>query len=939
MIGPIGRALINRHCGSRIALALAMLAAPMALPATAAAQTEAERSFEIPAGTLGDALRRFAEQSRIQLLYPANIVEQRQSPGVTGHMTAEQALARLLAGTGLVYRFNDATTVTLSEPVSAEDGGRVLGPVMVQGVEGSGLAGATLVNGINGSRDVTATEGTGSFTSNALTVGSKTPVPLKDVPQSLSVLTAQAIEEQAITDLTEALSRSTGVTLVQGQTSNETLFYSRGFQITSIQIDGGAPLNGRQDAFGYYPQIDMAQYDHVELLRGAAGTFNLYGDPSGTINLTRKKPLDHPQFVFEGQLGSWQKYRVVADATAPLALDGALRGRAVMSYQDNDYFYRLAHDNRLMLYGIAELDATDTTLITAGISYTRQNGRPWVGGLPRYADGTDARLPRDTAFVFPWNRFDLRTTELFGSIEQKIGEDWDAKLNVTHVSQRSAQKLGQAYGLINPYTLDGVTMSAYQLEDGTEQTSAEFTFGGKFRLFGQDQRVLVGANYMDADGSFKREHTALIAGTFDQPYTPYLGGPSYYIGSPDGSAPPIDVFNFDPSDPRYIEPPSTLLSYAYPERRQVTIGAYVNLMLTPLDRVHLNVGWRYSRFLSRKLAESYCTDPYDFFCDGLAIGDVSDSNFERLKNENFAWPPSASLLYDLTSNLTVYAGYTDIYQNQSYYVDRDLNSLPPITGGNYEVGTKWQSPNKKLNASVSVYYIEKNGIAIPDPNSYLVNPDGTINPNVQVDNKGNQYFFGLIGEGVSCCYVGGADASFISKGVDVEIAGEVLANWQVSLGYTYNDNYYRGKDLATTLYKAAGSPLVSEQPKHLFKFWTSYRLGEGRLWKSLTLGLGVQAQSSVYRNGSTCTQLLPPDDTGYSACAVPLSLIRYTQPGFAIVSGRIDYGISENWSLALNIDNILDKTYYQTIGPATTTATSNWYGEPRNVTLTVRAKW
>ncbi len=80
---------------------------------------------------------------------------------------------------------------------------------------------------------------------------------------------------------------------MQGDTNLEHTFYSRGFAINSIQIDGGAPLTtGILGGQSFYPQIDISQYDHVELLRGAAGLFNGYGDPSGTVNLVRKKPLD-----------------------------------------------------------------------------------------------------------------------------------------------------------------------------------------------------------------------------------------------------------------------------------------------------------------------------------------------------------------------------------------------------------------------------------------------------------------------------------------------------------------------------------------------------------------------------------------------------------------------------------------------------------------------
>ncbi len=101
-----------------------------------------------------------------------------------------------------------------------------------------------------------------------------------------------------------------------------------------------------------------------------------------------------------------------------------------------------------------------------GISYTRQDNLPWRGGLPRYIQGPDLMLPRSTSLMFPWNRWDLDTTEIFGGIEQKIGRDWIVKLNLTRNRQQSAQKIGYVIGAVNnPGT--GTTQNAGPLLGAT----------------------------------------------------------------------------------------------------------------------------------------------------------------------------------------------------------------------------------------------------------------------------------------------------------------------------------------------------------------------------------------------------------------------------------------------------------------------------------------
>ncbi|MEP9404077.1 TonB-dependent receptor plug domain-containing protein [Sphingomonas silueang] len=268
-------------------------------------------------------------------------------------------------------------TATIACATTA-DGERVTGAVRVEGAQGSpyygGAGVAAGVNGINGSRDVTATEGTKSFTSGALTIGSKVPQSIKDVPQSVSVLTSERIQQQGIQDYTQAVRQLPGITVVLGPTALQPIFYSRGFGINTIQFDGGAPL----------------------------------------------------------------------------ALDGKLRGRLVMTCQDRRYFYDRAKDDKTLVYGIVELDATPITLLTAGVNYSRQNSLPWLSGLPRYLNGGEVELPRSTCLCMPWSRWTFDTTELFGSVEQKLGDDWTAKASLLRRRQRAVVGLSPGQCLREP---------------------------------------------------------------------------------------------------------------------------------------------------------------------------------------------------------------------------------------------------------------------------------------------------------------------------------------------------------------------------------------------------------------------------------------------------------------------------------------------------------
>jgi outer-membrane receptor for ferric coprogen and ferric-rhodotorulic acid len=876
------------------AMALAM---PLSIT-TAHAQAAASqaRDFNIPAQDLPAALAAFGEQAGVQFTVDRGSLAGKRSAAVSGRLTPQEALARLLAGTGLSFNFLNANTVSIEVASDGATGERVLGAVRVEGETGSpyfgGAGRAAGVNGINGSRDITATEGTGSFTSGALTVGSKVPQALKDVAQSISVLTSERLEQQNVTDFTSAMRQLPGVTLVQGGSSLESTFYSRGHPITSIQVDGGSPLTTMK---GYFTQIDMSVYDHVELLRGAAGVFGGYGEPGGVVNLVRKKPLDHPQYVLDAQAGSWSNYRVSADASSPLALDGKLRGRLVMTYQNNRQFYHTAKDKKTLIYGIVDMDVSPSTVVSAGLNYTEQASIPWYYGLPRYMTGEDLKLPRSTCLCASWNRQNFETTEIFGTVEQKIGNNWFLKVNFNHNKQSSEAKVGNSIAAVNDDNHKGPVFRTVYSDFASDQFSIETILAGSFEIFGQRQEITLGVNRTHSDG-----------------------GDTYSYPSPDvWPFPPVDVFSFNPNNSLYSEPRNPLPTNHNIEDATNQTVAYIKAKLTAFDRPHLETGLRWNRYVSKYLTEDLCTVtnvPGDTNCFGKSIGYAYGRNGYTRTTSAFSWPPTVTLSFDLKRNLTAYLSYTDIYNDQSSVVSSDLTPMGPVTGANFEGGLKWSPKDGRLNATISFYKVRRNGVAVFGGQYYPVSP------------------------GVICCFLKDANQSMVTNGIDLDVTGEVLPGLQVSANYTYSNTRKEGSSYGSD----QGKTFLSIQPKALYKLWTTYDFGRAGVsgpLSGLAVSLGVNGQSSAYQSGYVCPEFAgnPDPVTGYQDCAVDTVPYSFIVPAYAVFSGRIDYRISKNWSLAVNLENILDKTYYQTVSDSLDSG--HWYGAPRSVTASLRAKW
>nr|WP_279538633.1 TonB-dependent receptor [Pseudomonas brassicae] len=142
----------------------------------------------------------------------------------------------------------------------------------------------------------------------------------------------------------------------------------------------------------------------------------------------------------------------------------------------------------------------------------------------------------------------------------------------------------------------------------------------------------------------------------------------------------------------------------------------------------------------------------------------------------------------------------------------------------------------------------------------------------------------------------------------MEVNGALTPNWQLAAGYTYNAAKYRKDAIASN----EGRLFNSDLPRHLFKLNTTYTLpGALQRWR---VGGGLSSQNTTFNQGE-----------GY----------RIEQEGYTLVDLMVGHRLTENIDLRLNVNNVFDKKYYQTINSNTWNA-FNVYGEPRNFMLSAK---
>ncbi|KAF1043664.1 TonB-dependent siderophore receptor [Xylophilus sp.] len=482
----------DRH----LALAPGALAACLALgaaqPPVLAQPAPAVAAIRIAAQPLSQALAELARQTGTTLVAAPALLADKTAPAVAGPFTAQQALLRLLAGSGLVG--------------SLESG--------VITVQRAGDAGAGDLREVTvtaeAERSRATTENTDSYTAQAVAAGSKLEQRLKDIPRSISLMARQQLDDQRITRLDEALEQLPGVTFspnAGGWGSDS--YYLRGYSLTNLTIDGSSTKNFFNGSGDSSFSTGLEKYDSVQLLRGPDALFSGNGAPSGSINLVRKRPTDRYQLKTTVSAGSWNNYLGTVDVSGPLNQAGSLRGRAVASYNDTEKFYDNAPRKYTTLYGILEADLSRDTLLTTGISYDKAGGTGWdtAPSFPRYSNGDPLRISRSTGYTADAKR-NSESINVFASLEQRFNSAWKGRLNASYTRSNGYTAADFYYGAADPLTSSGTYYFSPRANTWkSEAVALDFNIRGDTTLWGHEYRAVFGADYVNTDADYYQRYT------------------------------------------------------------------------------------------------------------------------------------------------------------------------------------------------------------------------------------------------------------------------------------------------------------------------------------------------------------------------------------------------------------------------------------------------
>ena len=758
------------------------------------------QEFSIPGGDLKSALDAYIAQSHRQLIYARTDVTGLSTKGMTGKVTPEEALQRLISGShlqtqtdasGVTIVFREAANNLAKSPVKSRQYFSIPAGVLVatidaiaaashskidypsgfaDGLEAPAIEGGMTVPealkiALNGAKmstiklaenhyqlqfvendSVVEVRGSASHLANSSSTGSRMDVDPITLPMSIESLNYELLSEQQVQNVSDMVDNIPGV----ASDASTGSYVIRGFNATVIQ-------NGIANAGTYIFSTPLSAIDHIEVVKGPQAIIGGLGfGYGGVINIITKTPQSTPVHDVSLQFGSSGHEELSLDLAGPLNEDKSLTYRLVVS-QMSDGKDRVGYDGAWRHY------------LAPSIEYKyRPTG---TDILLTHEKNLQRITPYDNAYYLP----------------------------------------GQAIGnSLHPFRIDSPVDGQSQ-NNSTTELKIRQTLNDNWELTGvynyQNQKTLLSAN---------------LAGFLD--FTGTL---------------PANLYTF-PNVIEYAEfdfVGATLLTKRLELRGEFDTGSVHHTLLFAYDHVNkiqnftIDSGKLYSANLQTSAhldvsaylggAYTFVAAPYETIESGKLVMDrlkwdawnvlvgIRDINFSNGDVSFRHWLPALGVLYQVTPNLSLYGSYSETFipsSSPQYYGTETQSPSGKIVQG--ELGFKALFLNKAIAFTGSLFQINQKNAALRDF--------------IHSDNVGS--IIGSVGQ--------------VSQGMELELSGNLTQHFNIRTSYSYTDTWLAGEQ---TVYQF----LNFLPPKHKLSLWGTYALN-GNEGLETWFGGGVRTQSRIF---------------------------------------------------------------------------------------------
>ena len=824
--------------GIKLVLAAMICLGVVALPALADTNAQPSvttsavaQAYQIPSGMLRDALKRFAKQAGIALYFKGVNLQGVTTQGLSGSHTTKDGLDRLLAEAGLyaVPKGNGYLIQKVSPAVVASNPTPNLAPIESQVVvpvvssakpieketalpvaskpieKETALPVASMPSPSPSlvekeavlptvSVSATSAKNADGYTVKRISSATKTDTLLRDIPQSVSVVTQDMIQDQSMKSMAEVVRYVPGVGMSQGEGNNDSPIFRGNQSSADFYVDG------IRDDVQYFR--DLYNMERVDVLKGPSGMIFGRGSSGGIINRVTKEAGWDPVREVTVQGGSFNTKRVMLDVGQGVNEVVAVRLNAMY---ENSGSYR--DDVTVKRQGISPTitilpDARTKIVVGAEVF---QDNRTVDRGVPSY-NGLPLSTSRSTVFGNP--ALSPAETDV-KSLNSLFEHEFDDKIVVRNrnrlaVYDKSYQNI-YAVGPYDPASHTGVGISqapcgppcTYNTGSGIEM--AAYRSETKRVNFFNQTDLLYKVNTGSVEHELLTGIEVGIQNTNNLRKAGYFGSDVYKV---DPDAHPDDPEEDHVASSRFVTPGSPrttdnvafrLDSYGISHHTTAkTTGLYLQDQVKLLPNLQALLGVRYDRF------------ELDFH---------NNRTGEELQTTNNLLSPRAGLVYKPIEPVSIYTSYSLAYVpragDQLAGLEVDNKALAPEKFTNREVGAKWDI-RPRLALTAAAYQLDRTNVIVTS----------------------------------------GATSSFLAKGqstkgIELGVSGKITSAWSTSGGYAYQDGKISGAQEG-----AAVGATLGQLPTHTLSLWNKYNFTP-----MFGAGLGVINRSNMFTTADNTVNL------------------------------------------------------------------------------------
>jgi catecholate siderophore receptor len=479
----------------------------------------------------------------------------------------------------------------------------------------------------------------------------KTPTPIIDVPQSLSIFTADQIDQQGVKSIGDMINYTAGVNTSQGEGHRDSVVF-RGVRSTADFFVDGV----RDDVQYYRPLYNVEQ---VEILRGPNALLFGRGGTGGVLNRVMKKGIIGENFTgYKASVDTYGQFDVQIDSNFAVSETSAFRINAYYAGLDN---HRDFYDgDRFGFNPTAHFELSPAT--TLDVSYEYNDHERFIDrGIPTGTNGEPVEAFEDILFADPeLNKTKLEAHTFRATLEHKFLENVKGNLNVFYGDYDKMYQNFYASNYDQENTPDLVTTDGYVDTTKRENLILSGNLIGEFTTDGIEHTVIFGGEYIDTSSDQDR-------------FNPFW----------DTTQDDNEIFN--------IARPLNLRGGVGVNSAGVTATNSFTTDLNDDTRVNIEV---YSFYVQDQIEITPWLDVilggrFDSF-DIDVFNVVADEKRTR-KDEEFS--PRAGVIIKPRENMSIYGSYSESFLPRSgeqfANINGTNNQLDSDVFESWEVGVKW----------------------------------------------------------------------------------------------------------------------------------------------------------------------------------------------------------------------------------------------------------